>query len=227
MTGVFDKKQNFKDPFKENAEKVLDFQKRDANKMVEEAIQKTLSTPEIVKEKPPDLPSISTEDLELAEKMIFNSYAETDIISPNLNKYTFTISTLNAEEINLIDEMVFEYVKENDDRITNQMAESYKSILFVTLSYRGMNKKELCEEDGTAQLNTLKTAVMRCNELLANGDLENAEKLRIELKKKIKYRLMKIRKMSPAVIDFILDEKFKFDTKIHNIINMKGIIPKF
>ena len=58
MTGVFDKKQNFKDPFKENAEKVLDFQKRDANKMVEEAIQKTLSTTEIVKEKPPDLPSI-------------------------------------------------------------------------------------------------------------------------------------------------------------------------
>jgi hypothetical protein len=225
--GVFDEmqKKDFKDPFKENAERIAQVQKKSADQMVDEAMAKTV-TPPVEAEKPPEIPNISKEDLDLAERMIFNNYAEIDVSSPNLEKYTFTITTMSAEEINLIDELVYEYVKENDDKISNQMVNTFRSLCSVALSYRGMNKKELCEEDGTAQLNTLKTAVMRSNELLSFGKIDEAGKLRDEIKKKLKYRIMKVRRLSPAVIDFILDEKFKFDQKIHNILNIKGVVPK-
>lgn len=225
--GVFDEmqKKDFKDPFKENLERIAQVQKKSADQMVEEAISKTVpSVPET--EKPPEIPNISKEDLELAERMIFNNYAEIDVTSPNLEKYTFTITTMSAEEVNLVDEIVYEYVKENDDKISNQMVNTFRSLCFVALSYRGMNKKEMCEEDGTAQLNTLKTAVMRSNELMSFGKMDDAGKLRDEIKKKLKYRIMKVRRLSPAIIDFILDEKFKFDQKMHNILNIKGVIPK-
>ena len=233
MGGVFDqiqdKKQDFKDPFKENSERITKTQKKAADAMVQEALEKTMSTPSLPEneaEKKPDIPEISKEDLDLAERMIFNNYAEIDVTMPNLTKYTYTISTMSAEEINLIDELVFEYVKENDDKISQQMVATFRSLCFVALSYRGMNKEELCKERGTAQLNTLKTAIMRSNELLGLGDLEKAASLRAEIKKETKYRIMKIRRMSPAIIDFILDEKAKFDQKMHDILNMKGVIPK-
>ena len=224
--GVFDEmqKKDFKDPFKENAERIAQIQKKSADQVVEEAIAKTVPIPQPSEtEKPPD---ISKEDLDLAERMIFNNYAEIDVSSPNLEKYTFTITTMSAEEINLIDELVYEYVKDNDDKISNQMVNTFRSLCSVALSYRGMSKKELCEEDGTAQLNTLKTAVMRSNELMSFGKIDEAGKLRDEIKKKLKYRIMKVRRLSPAIIDFILDEKFKFDQKIHNILNIKGVVPK-
>jgi len=227
--GVFDdmQKKDFKDPFKENIERIAQIQKKNADQMVEEAMSKTIPfSPPSEAEKPPEIPNISKEDLDLAERMVFNNYAETEVASPNLDKFRFTITTMSAEEINLIDELVYEYVKENDDKISNQMVNTFRSLCSVALSYRGMNKKELCEEDGTAQLNTLKTAVMRSNELLSFGKIDEAGKLRDEIKKKLKYRIMKIRRLSPAIIDFILDEKFKFDQRIHNILNVKGVIPK-
>jgi hypothetical protein len=232
--GVFEqiqkKKSDFKDPFKENSERAAKAQQKSADQMVEEAIQKTMSTPQLpasTDKKVDDIPVISEADIALAEAMIFKSYAEIDVTSPNLSKYVFTITTLNAEEINLVDELVYEMAVEGGDKISNRMVESFRSCCFVALSYRGMNKDELCKEDAAAHLNTLKTAVMRYNEHLAMSKLKEAGELKEEIKKKLKYRVMKVRRLSPPIIDFILNEKAKFDTKMHEILNIKGVVPKF
>jgi hypothetical protein len=229
-SGVFEqiqgKKENFKDPFKENAERIV--KTKSADQMVSEAVQKTIEAPQLPGiKKVDDSLDISSEDMALAESMIFKNYAEIDVTSPNIGKYIFTITTLNAEEINLIDEMVFEIVKSNEDKMSNQMVESFRSCCFVALSYRGMNRDELCKEDASAQLNTLKTAVMRYNEHLATGKLKEAGDLKVEIKDKMRYRVMKVRRLSPPVIDFILNEKSKFDTKMHEILNIKGVVPKY
>jgi hypothetical protein len=173
---------------------------------------------------------VDSDDLKIAEKILFDGYAETDVSIANFPDNKFTICSTSAEEIDLIQEIIFDICKEhetNDDRIdmpqTNIRA--MNNALFIAISYRGMNKKELCENP-IEYLNTIKKAIIKVDSFINEGNIKAAKELKDSLKKSLRNRVSKVRRLPTPVIDFISNEKNKFDKKISKIFSMKNIIPK-
>jgi len=190
--------------------------------------QAALSSADLIS---PEEEKISPIDMKLAEQLIFKGYAETDVTMANFPDIKYTLCSTSAQELSIIDEIAFDMVKsvkQNNDG-TVDMPENHirtmRNALFVALSYRGMNGKELTNEP-TMYLNTLKRAIIKMNDMMDIGDLKEA----IELNKSIKEALIKratlVKKMATPLIDYLSGEKYRFDAKMSMIMDMKGIIPK-
>lgn len=175
--------------------------------------------------------AITAEDMKLAEQLIFRGYAETNIEMPNFPGRKFTICSTNAEEIAMIDDMAFDMVndaKKNEDGtvdIPENHVRALRNALFVALSYRGCEGKELMS-DPTYHLNTLKKAILTMNDYLNSGDLDSAQKLKASIKKALKMRGTAVKRLPTTLIDFLSSEKYKFDNKMSTIMSQKKILPK-
>lgn len=174
--------------------------------------------------------TVSKEDLELAEKLVFDGYAEIDIEMPNLPGKKFTICSTNAEEMSMIDEIIFDMVKEkeaDDGRVDlpQNHIQTWRNALYVALGYRGMNQTELCD-NGQHHLNTIKKAIQKISDLQFDGNIGQSEKLKTDLKKSLKVRATRVRRMGTPLIDFLSAKKLEFDQKMFAIMSSKGILPK-
>lgn len=129
-----------------------------------------------------------------------------------------------------MDEVLFDYVKIKEktdgtiDMPQNHIS-TMRSALFLALGYRGRDKEELCEEP-TERLNTIKKAARRVTDLEIAGKMEEAVSLRKSLKKALFARGLRVKRMSTQMIDFLSDEKYKFDRKMYKIMTMKEVVPK-
>jgi len=233
------KKESFKDPFSEQADSVAERSKRQVPSLEslldDQTLERTaeaVNTSGDVKNVQADLDEMSkfsNEDLELAEQMIFKGYAEFDAIMPKFPKYKFTICSTSAEEIAIVDEIVFDTIKKSEDsdgtvNLPQNNVQGLKNALFLAISYRGMNKEELMV-DSTCYLNTIKKAIIRVSEMENAGDLENAVKLKDSLKNKLLKRATSIKRLATPMIDFLADKKYEFDSKMLGIISSPGILP--
>lgn len=177
-----------------------------------------------------EMEKFSKEDLELAEQMIFRGYAEFDAIMPRFPKNKFTICSTSAEEIAIVDEIVFDLLKksENEDGTVNLPQNNVKALrnsLFLAISYRGMNQEELMG-DSTCHLNYIKKAIIRISELNDNGEINKSDELKVSLKKKLVMRANKINRLATPMIDFLSDKKYEFDNKMLVIMSSPGLLPK-
>jgi hypothetical protein len=174
---------------------------------------------------------ITEADMKLAEQLIFNGYAEKDVEMESFKGKKFTICSTNAEEMDIIDDIAFDMiksVKSNDDG-TVDLPENHirtmRNALLVALSYRGFNNKEL-SSDPLSYLNTLKKAIIKIGELCNDGEVIKASELKNSVKKALNKRASLVKRLPTPLIDFISGEKYKFDSRMSEIMNMKGIIPK-
>jgi hypothetical protein len=88
-----------------------------------------------------------------------------------------------------------------------------------------MNEKELCPAPGN-HLNTIKKAVRRLSQHDLAGDMKEAKELRASLKHALKTRAYAIKSLPTALIDWLSDQKGRFDRKMYKVMRTKNIIPK-
>lgn len=174
--------------------------------------------------------SVSEDDLALAEKLVFDGYAEVDVTMPNIPDKKFTICSTNAEEMSVIDEIIFDMVTEKEGKdgridLPQNHIQTWRNAMYVALGYRGMNQKELCDK-ARHHLNTIKKAIQHVSELMFQGELKQAEELKDDMKKAVKARALRVRRMPTPMVDFLSGKKVEFDQKMFAIMSAKDILPK-
>jgi len=229
-------KTDFKDPIREHAEMKAESERRmaalnRAKNPQEDAVAKLNESMAGGGSKAlEDEDAFSDEDLRIAEEMIFKGYAEKTVPMQNLKNRTLTVCSTSAEDISVIDAIVFEYVKKHtkDDGtvdLGNNSVQAFKNSLHLALSFKGFNDKDVCDTP-INHLTTLKNAVSRYSELESQGELEKASNLFKNMRDSLLVRAARIKKFPTPLIDFIGEEKYKFDTKALQVMSTKGIIPK-
>jgi len=174
--------------------------------------------------------NVNSDDLKLAEKLIFDGFAETDVSMKNFPDRKFTLCSTNAEELGIMDEILFDMVKDHEKEdgmidLPQNHISSMRSALFIALGYRGMDKQEICDTPGN-YLNTIKKAVIKLTKLELDGNIKDAENLRISLKHALKTRAVEIKRLPTPLIDWLSGKKAEFDKKMYKIMCMENIIPK-
>lgn len=223
-------KENFKEPSVEDVQKKAAIRKQPSKSEKYQDDQANAINKAMAGEDLYDDIEVDEKDLALAEKLIFDGFAETDVSMPNFSDRTFTICSTSAEELSIMDEVLFDMIKKHetvDSKIDlpQNHINSLRSALFLALGYRGMNKKELCPA-ASNQLNTIKKAVQRLTEQELAGNLDEAEKLRESLKHSLKTRGLMIKRLPTSLIDWLSGKKAEFDRKMYKVMSTKNIIPK-
>ena len=183
-----------------------------------------------VEEELQDMEKFSEADIELAEQLLFNGFAQKDIEIGKSTKASFY--TTNAAETELINELVFEFTKKHesqDGRIDapQRAVDLLHQMYLLAISFRGFNGKDVSEAR-TRSLDLIKNACKTLNELELAGDLEKFGKLREEVKGAIKLRASEMKsKLAVATVDALSDKRFKFERTMFNIINKGDVFPKF
>jgi hypothetical protein len=178
-----------------------------------------------------EMEKFSEEDIKMAEEFLFNGYVETQIEMHNLPKIKHTICSVNAEEMNLIDEIVYEeakrFQKPNGEVDISQLSiQSLRSSLYIAFSYKGSNGEDFVKDNRVLQLEIIKKGMKKLSELYSEGDIENVDSFKESIKQTIKKRAARVRQFGTPLIDFLSDRKYKFDMKLFNIMNQEKIIPK-
>ncbi|HUU40510.1 MAG TPA: hypothetical protein VMW42_06205 [Desulfatiglandales bacterium] len=177
-----------------------------------------------------ELEKITPEDLALAEQLIFKGYAEKDVTIPNLPNNKFTICSTSAEEMSIIDEVLYDMIKEKEDAkgdvdLPAQYVNTMRQALFLAFGFRGVNGKDVCDLP-IEHLNTLKKAAVKVKDLEYTGDMESAKSLMKSLKKALIHRAVQIRKFPTPVIDYVANKKTEFDGTMYIIMMADRLIPK-
>lgn len=179
-----------------------------------------------------EMEKISERDQELAEALIFNGYAEYEVVMVNLPKAKFTLCSTSADDVALVDEMIFEFVRSKEDQKTGAVdiaetnVKAFRLTLTLSLSYKGRDGKDFMDAP-VHQLSTIKKAIQRCKDLEAAGDLDQLQKLRAELKAGVKRRASRISALPTPVIDYLSQQRYEFDSKMYSIMTTKNLLPKF
>jgi hypothetical protein len=226
-------KPNFPDPFAVQEEQIRSTPRRPPEPSQEEKDISSINqaaTAAAAKEEE-DFLRISDADLKLAEQLIFNGYAECNISMDYFPDHRFTICSTNGEELTLIDDMAFDKVKSSKQsadgsfEMSDNSLKAFRNSLLLALSYRGVDGADIAKEP-IVQINTLKKAILKMGELYNSGNLKNAEDLKDNIKKALIKRATIMKHLPTPLIDFLSDEKYKFDVKMLTIMNEKKILPK-
>ena len=177
-----------------------------------------------------ELEQITPEDLELAEQIVFKGCAEKDIVIPNLPNHKFTICTTSAEEMSVVDEIIYEMVKAKEDNegdvdLPALHVQTMRAALTLALGFKGVDDKDYCDEP-INQLMTIKRAIIKVKDFEYEGDMDSSNKLNESLKKSLKRRAIRVRRLPTPVIDFLSTSKYGFDTAMLQVMMSKKLIPK-
>jgi len=180
-----------------------------------------------------ELLEITDEDEELAEQMLFKGYAEKDVVIPALKrKGTYiSICTMTPQDISIVNKIVYDMIRENEDEdglmnIPDIEITNSKNSFTMALSYIGIDGVDLCEDIVTAKLATLKMAIKKYNELASIGEIDKAEGLLKDIVKNVTIREKMFKQIPTSIVDFISEQKFKFEDRLYSIMNQDAIIPK-
>ena len=234
-------KENFLDPFAQQkadmSNKIKNMRKPPVMNESDSAAQATANAlnqsgpGKNVESELDELDKISEADIKLAEEMIFKGYTEFDAEITNMKGHKFTICSTSAEEISIIDEIIFDMVNKAESKedsqinLPQQHVNSMRNALFVALSYRGADHEEL-SEDTTSHLNTIKHTIMKISSLESMGEMERSEKLKISLKKALTRRALLVKRLPTPLIDFLSTQKADFEDRMYRIMNSKNILSK-
>ena len=236
-------KEDFRDPLSVHAESManrassadrmakasVDAKTTDMIDKVNEAMSTQNSLKEDMKEFDEQM-KISDEDVALAEQVIFRGYAELEVTMANIPGHRFTLCTTSAEDMSLIDEILFDMVKAKENEkgdvdLPSQHVQTMRNALFLALGFKGVDGKDFCDEP-IYQMMTIKKAVIKIKEYENAGDLPKMNAMSADLKRSVKYRAIRIKRYPTPVVDFLANKKFEFDQKMYTIMMSEKILPK-
>jgi len=185
----------------------------------------------LVSKEEEDMMKISEDDVEMAQQIIFKGFAMKESVMEIAPDTKFVITTSTAEEISIVNYMMMVLLNENENvdgkvEIPQVELTAIKNSYNLALSYIGMDYNDIMEDDPSCRLETIKAGIKKMSEMYAMGDSEKADKIRQSIYDSVRKRSSIIRQMSIPLIDFISDEKYKFDAKMYNVMKRKSIIPK-
>lgn len=229
------KREDFPDPFKQQQDMIRHTQNlvksKENESTEEEQVNKLNEALDGNQNKTADqIIKINPEDMKIAEQLIFNGYAEIQVEIKRFPGRKFTICSTNAEELGLIDEIIFDKlksVKQNDDGsvdLPDNTVRALRYALFLALSYKGVDGKDIASEP-ICHINTLKKAILKLGELYAAGEIKKADDFKSQIKTQLSKRAIIVRRMPTALMDYIAGEKYNFDAKMIKIMNEKEVIP--
>jgi len=178
-----------------------------------------------------EMEKISEEDQNLAEALIFNGYAEYNAKMVNLPKRVFTMCSTSADDVSLVDEMVFEFIKSKEDPKTGNVelpdsnVKALRMSYMLGLAYKGPDGRDFMDTP-VYQLTTIKKAIQKCKEFELTGELDNLKALRNELKNAVKHRAARISSMPTALLDYLNQQRYEFDAKMYSLMTTKNLLPK-
>lgn len=233
-------KQNFMDVFQEDAiaksrqaEKVKEAALKDRPKEEEiSKLQNALSGAnekhkEVEKELE-ELDRYSEEDLKLAEELLFQGYAKKNYkITPTMSA---TFYTINANEVSVINEMMFEFTKTyelKDGRIdlSQKSIDQVHGLYMLSVAFKGYNDKDISESKGRS-LDLIKAGLKHLSTLEMDGKIDEYKKLMEEIKDAIKKRSAEIKRGSASVLDVLSMKRFEFERLMYDILNKGEVLPK-
>ena len=173
---------------------------------------------------------ISEDDTRLASELIFRGYAEMELEFAHIPDAKITICSSTSQEIDTVNDILFDVIKDitNDDGsvdMSNRVLTSLRNSLTLAVGFVGLNGDDI-SSDPITKLKSIKAGIKKLTEVTMSGDIEKAEKLKKSVYKAVKDRAAKIRELPTVVIDNVTDEKYKFDTRMFEILNIRNIIPK-
>jgi hypothetical protein len=177
-----------------------------------------------------DLDSVTPEDLEIVSQVLFKGYAEKNYEFNNMPNTKATICTTSAEDMSIIDDILFDIVKRYEDKDGNvDTPQSYistmRTAVWLALSYKGLNGEDICNSQ-MQRLDLIKAAIKRLSILRTTGDMAKASELLKDVKKAVLERTVYIRQLPTPVIDFLSGKKINFDTLVLKVMNTKDILSK-
>jgi len=174
--------------------------------------------------------TITDEETELASQMIFKGYAEKEFSISVLPDVKFKICSTSSEDVDTVNGIMYEEINNNRDengdvKISEREVISLKNSVNLAVSYIGVDGTDV-SVDPITKMNSIKSGILKLSELTSSGDLDSAKDLKESLYTAIKSRAALIRKLPTPVIDMISKEKYKFDSRMFEIMDYDGIIPK-
>ena len=174
---------------------------------------------------------ISEEDIKLAETLLFNGYVEKEVIMSHIPTIKHTLCSVTAEEMNLIDEIIYEEAKkftkpDGTVDMSQSSVQTLRSSLYLALSYKGTNGTDFVKENRVLQIEIIKRAMKALSDKYVEGDLESAKTFKQSVMDAVKKRAARVRQFSTPLLDFLSSKKFEFDNKLFAVMNTEKIIPK-
>lgn len=177
-----------------------------------------------------NLEKVTAEDLKLAEEIMFKGNTEKIFENPHFKDTKFTICTMNADEVSIVEEMLYDMAKANEDEngivdIPEIKIRNMRNIYNLALSYKGKNGQDFMA-DAVYKLDIIKRAISKVSEYEFEGNIKDLKELKDSVKKSIIKRSIEIRKLPTPVIDMLTNWKYSFEQMMFTIMNAKGVLPK-
>jgi len=175
-----------------------------------------------------DMEQYTEEDLRLAEELLFNGFAQKDIRLTE--KTTATVYSINANEMQLINEMMFEFTKQYELAdgkldVSQRTMDLMNQLYVLSLSFKGYNGNDIVPVKA-GSLDLIKSAFKRMAETEIAGQIEIFDKLREEIKIVVKKRAAEIKKLPASIIDVLSSKRYEFENTMYAIVNRGDILPK-
>jgi len=174
---------------------------------------------------------ISEEDIKLAETLLFNGYVEKEVVMTHIPKIKHILCSVTAEEMNLIDEIIYEEAKkftkpDGTVDMSQSSVQTLRSSLYLALSYKGSNGTDFIKENRILQIEIIKKAMKALSDKYVEGDVESIETFKKSVMDALKKRAARVRQFSTPLLDFLSSKKFDFDNKLFTVMNTEKILPK-
>jgi len=175
--------------------------------------------------------AISDEDVKLAEELLFNGYVEKEVIMPHIPTIKHVICSVTAEEMNLIDDIIYEEAKKHSKAdgttdISESAIQTLRSSLYLAMSYKGSNGSDFVKDAKTLHIDIIKKAMKALSDRYVSGELESIDGFKTSIMEAVKKRAVRVRQFGTPLLDFLSSKKFEFDNKLFAVMNTEKIIPK-
>jgi uncharacterized alkaline shock family protein YloU len=182
------------------------------------------------------LEKYTKEDLKMAEELIFRGYAERDVeIIPGAKA---TIASMSAAEVELVNEMIYEYAnniekadaankdKSESSGVSVKVIDGLQQMLFVSLGFKGFNGKDISPSTSRT-LQMIKSGVRKMTDCEIDGDIAAFKEIRKELKKTIWARAAELKRMPVSITDSISKKRYDLEKMIFDLTSRDDLLPKF
>lgn len=182
-----------------------------------------------VKEQIEKAETFSDDDIRIAESVLFRGWADTQVPIVG-GRHTATLSTTIPLELDLVDEIVSDWLHAESSRSTSPIADSTVSSKQKTLSiatyFTGFDGVDICKQP-ELRLDTIKNGIMALSRAMTAGDIEAMTKHKAGIKDLLSKRASYIvSTMNTMVLDMITSAKVEFESRVMAILEAKTLLPK-
>lgn len=169
----------------------------------------------------------SKEDLGLAEELLFNKYVRKEM--PLTKTKVVSMYTVSAAEMDLVNDMIFDFAKNNEDEdgnvnVSQRKMDTLQQLYVLAVAFEGFGSD--IAENKSISVELIKRSIVKMDDVEAAGDIKAFNDMREEIKKAIKKRAYIIRQLSAAIIDVLSKKRFEFESMISDILSRGDILPK-